>query len=101
MNSSPTTLQMLLGLYGYLVPILLYVMWSTLALYDLGRRDDLRTGALWVWAGAIFLVPFGAAVLYLLVGGSRLSSQSRMIGVLGGAGVYAVVLALAGALSSG
>lgn len=101
MNSSPTTLQMLLGLYGYLIPILLYVLWSTLALYDLGRREDLGTGALWGWTAVVFLVPFLGALLYLLIGGARLSSQSRMIGVLGGAGVYAVVLALAGALSSG
>lgn len=101
MNTAPTALQMVLGLYGYLVPILLYVMWSTLALHDMERRSELHAAAIWGWAGAIFLLPFVGALLYLLVGGARLSAQSRMISVLGGAGVYAVVVGLASILSSG
>ena len=44
----PSTLQMLLGLYAYLLPMLLYVLWSTLALWDLGQRNALSTAAVWI-----------------------------------------------------
>ena len=63
----PTVLQMLLGLYGYLLPTLLYVLWSTLALWDLGRRAEARPTFTWGWTLAIFLVPFVGAIAYLLL----------------------------------
>jgi len=58
----PGYLQMLLALYGYLLPLLLYVVWSTLALWDLGRREGLSAGAVWLWALAVFLLPFAGAL---------------------------------------
>ena len=38
----PANLQMILGLYAFLLPLLLYVVWTTLALWDLGRRPRRR-----------------------------------------------------------
>lgn len=94
----PTTLQMLLGFYGYLLPTLLYVLWTTIALWDLGRRTDLRPTAIWCWTVAIFLLPFIGPVAYLLVGGGQISTRVRVMTVGGGGSAYALVLLL-GALS--
>jgi Phospholipase_D-nuclease N-terminal len=94
----PGTLQMLLGLYGYLLPMLLYMVWSTLALWDLGRRDTVSSGAVWLWALAIFLLPFVGALGYLLLGGAQLGSRTRLVAVAGGAAIYALVLVVGSAL---
>ena len=93
----PSHLQMLLGLYAYLLPMLLYVLWSTLALWDLGRRDDLAGGAVWIWALLIFAVPFVGPVVYLFFGGARLAPRLKLL-ALGGGGAYALVLALGAAI---
>jgi Phospholipase_D-nuclease N-terminal len=89
----PGNLQMLLGLYAYLLPLLLYVLWSTLALWDLGRREELSTAAVWIWALLIFALPFAAALGYLFFGGARLAPRVKLL-ALGGGGAYLVVLAL-------
>ena len=34
--------QLVFALYGYLLPFVLYAAWTSLALWDLARRDDLR-----------------------------------------------------------
>ena len=38
----PGRFQMILGLYAFLLPLLLYVLWTTLAFWDLGRRAETR-----------------------------------------------------------
>jgi hypothetical protein len=93
--SLPTALQMLLGLYGYLLPTLLYVLWATLALWDLGRRSDLRPAAVWCWTLAIFLLPFVGPVAYLIAGGGQIPPRVRIMTVGGGASAYVLVLLLA------
>lgn len=89
----PTNLQMVLGLYAYLLPMLLYVLWSTLALWDLGRRQDLSTAKVWIWAALIFLLPFVAALGYLFFGGTQLAPRVKLL-ALGGGAAYLLVLAL-------
>ena len=90
--AAPSALQMLLGLYGYLLPLLLYVVWSALALWDIGRRKDLGTGAIWGWVLAVFAVPVLGAAAYLLFGGSQVSKPLKLATVAGGAAAYIVVL---------
>jgi hypothetical protein len=90
----PTLPQMLLGLYGYLLPVLLYVLWSTLALWDLGTRADLSRGAIWGWTLAVFLLPFAGPAAYLIAAGGRIPSRVRLASLGGGAAVYGVVLLL-------
>jgi hypothetical protein len=87
----PTHLQMLLGLYAYLLPLLLYVLWTTLALWDLGRRDDLGTAAVWLWVIAAFALPFAGPLAYLLFAGPKLAARVKLI-ALGGAVAYLLVL---------
>jgi hypothetical protein len=89
----PTLPQMLLGLYGYLLPVLLYVLWSTLALWDLGTRADLGRGAVWGWTLAVFLLPFAGPAAYLIASG-RIPSRIRLATLGGGAGIYGLVLLL-------
>ena len=89
----PSNLQMLLGLYAYVLPLLLYVLWSTLALWDLGHRNELAAPAVWIWALLIFALPFLGALAYLLFGGARLAPRIRLL-ALGGGAAYLLVLAL-------
>ena len=90
----PSTAQLLLGLYAYLLPLLLYVLWSTLALWDLGRRPDARPGVVWGWALAVFLLPFVGPAAYLLRGEHALPRPLRLASVGGGVAVYLIVLAV-------
>ncbi len=94
----PGLAQNLLGLYGFLLPVLLYVAWSTLALWDLGRRDDARGGAVWGWTLAVFGLPFVGALAYLLRGTRAVPRTLALAAVGGGIAVYAVVLLVGRAL---
>jgi hypothetical protein len=88
----PSNLQMLLGLYAVLLPMLLYVLWSTLALWDLFKRETLSNGAVWMWSLMIFLVPIAGALAYLLLGGAGIAPRSKLVAVGGGAALYGIVL---------
>ncbi len=88
----PGLLQMVLGLYGYLLPLLLYVLWTTLALWDISRRKELGTGGLWGWCAAIYLLPGLGALAYVLAGGGEIQPNVKMTAVLGGIALLVVVL---------
>ena len=90
----PSGFQMLLGFYGYLLPMLLYVLWTTLALWDLGKRSDLSRGAVWGWTLVLFLVPFLGPIVYLVASGSQIPARLRITALGGGAGAYVVVVLL-------
>lgn len=96
--TGPSFLQMLLGLYGFLLPLLLYVAWSSLALWDIGRRRELGTGAVWGWVLAIFAVPILGAAAYLLAGNGQISKPLKLATVGGGIAAYALVLVLGAAI---
>ena len=83
--TTPSFFVQLIALYAYLLPILLYVIWSALALVDLGRRENVPTAI-------VFLVPFLGAAAYLTVGGAQ-TSRSVKSTVLGG-GLVAYLLVL-------
>lgn len=87
----PSGLSILVALYGYLLPIMLYAAWSALAFADLGRRQVSRGTAVG-WIAVILLVPFFGALSYHLVGGSSLPRSVR--GVVIGGGLACVALAL-------
>jgi|SRR5579871_379870 len=89
----PGNLQMILGLYAYLLPLLLYVLWTTLALWDLGRRTDTSVAMTWVWVFVILALPFLGPLVYLFLGGSKLTPRIRWI-ALGAGAAYLLVLAL-------
>ncbi len=90
--TTPSFFVQLIALYAYLLPILLYVIWSALALVDLGRRENVPTARRALWAAIVFLVPFLGAAAYLTVGGAQ-TSRSVKSTVLGG-GLVAYLLVL-------
>jgi hypothetical protein len=96
----PSTWQTLLNLYGFLVPFMLYAAWSTLAFWDIGRREGLsRAGAIG-WIAAVLLAPFAGAAAYHLLGGSRVPGHLRAAIVGGGIAFYVLVL-IVGSLVGG
>jgi hypothetical protein len=88
----PSVLQLVLGLYGYLLPLLLYTLWTTLALWDIGHRKDLSPGAVWGWTLIVFLLPFLGPLVYLSFGHSQVGRTLKLVSVAGGAGLYVAVL---------
>lgn len=88
----PSGWHVLLSLYGYFLPIMLYAAWSTLAFWDLGRREQLSRGAAFGWMAVVLVVPFFGALAYHVVGGSTVSKPLRAAVVGGGLALVALVL---------
>jgi hypothetical protein len=74
------------GLYDYLVPIMLYCAWSTLAFLDLARGDwtGAGRGRSIRWAAVVLAIPALGAVGYLTLGRSGISRGVRLGAVAGG-----------------
>lgn len=84
----------LFGVYDYLLPLMLYCAWSTVALVDLAERAETDRPLATRWAAAILLLPVVGAAGYLLAGRSTLSRVSRHASLLGGLGLVAAAYAL-------
>jgi Phospholipase_D-nuclease N-terminal len=89
----PSNFQMILGLYAFLLPLLLYVLWTTLTLWDLGRRTEMTATRTWIWSILILALPFVGALAYLFLSRTRLTSRIKLI-ALGGGAAYLLILAL-------
>jgi hypothetical protein len=92
--------QLVFALYGYLLPFVLYAAWTSLALWDLARRDDLGRGAAIGWIAVILLVPFLGVIAYHVLGRPKLPAWLRAAVVGGGLVAYLVILGI-GALLGG
>jgi plastocyanin len=92
--------QLVFALYGYLLPFVLYAAWTSLALWDLARRDDLSRGAAVGWIAVVLLVPFLGVIAYHVLGRPTLPAWLRAAVVGGGLVAYLVVLGV-GALLGG
>lgn len=90
----PSGWQILVSLYGYFLPIMLYAAWATLGFWDLGRREGLSKAAAFGWTAAILLVPFFGGLAYHVVGGSTISKSLRTALVGGGLALVVVVFAI-------
>lgn len=86
---------LVLSTYAYLLPLVLYAAWVSIAMWDLVRRTDLSTGARVGWMAAILIVPLLGPVAYYAVGRSPIPGALRLMLVGGGLMVYAAVAALA------
>jgi hypothetical protein len=84
----------LFGVFDYLVPIMLYCGWSTVAFLDLADRAEQEPAVASKWAAAVLLVPAAGAAAYLLVGRSRLTRSARLATVGGGLLVVALAAIL-------
>ena len=85
-------LMALIGLYGYILPLVLYAAWVAISLWDLVRREELAAGTRYGWMTAVLLVPFLGPVLYLLAGRSPIPRGTRLFLVFGALAVYLVIL---------
>ena len=88
-------LSTLLGLYGYVLPLVLYASWVAISLWDLVRRESLTDGRRIAWMTAVLLVPFLGPPIYLLAGRSAISRPVRLFLVFGALAIYLVVAAAA------
>jgi hypothetical protein len=79
--------SVLFGVYDYLLPIMLYCAWSTLAFLDLARAGDTNRARTRYWSAAILVLPMAGAAGYLLLGGSAIPRLARIAVVAGGAAV--------------
>lgn len=79
---------LLVGLYGYVLPLVLYTAWVSVALWDLVRREGLATGARIGWMLGVLLVPLAGPVGYLAFGGSPIQRSVRVTLVAGGLVAY-------------
>ena len=92
--------QLVFALYGYLLPFVLYAAWTSLAFWDLARRDDLGRGAVLAWIAVVLLVPFLGVIAYHALGRPKLPGWLRAAVVGGGVAAYLVILGI-GALLGG
>lgn len=87
-----STIGGVVGLYAYVLPMVLYAAWVGIALWEIIKRDDLSRGAGIGWMFAIFLVPFLGVIAYYVFGRSKIPAVYRWVMVLGGMGTYAAFL---------
>jgi plastocyanin len=92
--------QLAFALYGYLLPFVLYAAWTSLALWDLARREDLGRGAAIAWIAVVLLVPFLGVIAYHTLGRPKLPAWLRAAVIGGGLAAYLIVLGV-GALLGG
>lgn len=94
----PTPWQLLFGLYGYLLPLVLLAAWVSLAFWDLARRDDLGRGTAVTWVAAILLVPFLGVIAYHAFAARTIAGWLRVAMVGGGLLAYVAIVALGAAI---
>jgi hypothetical protein len=93
-SGGAAVLQILLGLYGDLLPIAIYAAWLALGFWDLARNEKLSTPARLSWMAALVAVPILGPVAYYLFGRSQLSRSFRLMFVLGAPVLYLAVTGL-------
>jgi hypothetical protein len=91
---------LLLGVYVYALPIVLYCAWVSIAMWDLARQDAVPNGRRAVWMIVVLAVPVLGPVGYFALGRSPIQPALRFTLVVGGLLVYAALAALAFALAT-
>jgi hypothetical protein len=86
--------SLLIGLYGYILPFVLYATWVAVATWDLIRRDAEAIPGRAAWMGAVLLVPFVGPLLYFAFGGSQIPVQLRLVLTAGGVTAYLIFVVL-------
>lgn len=87
--------SLVLGLYAYVLPGLLYAAWLTIALWDLIRQESAPIPFRARWMAVVILVPLLGPILYYALGRSPIPKQLRLMLVVGGTLAYAAIVALA------
>lgn len=90
-----STLTTVLGLYGYVFPLVLYASWVAIALWDLVRRDGLSDRRRIAWMFVVLVLPLVGPIGYFAFGGSSIGRSVRWFLIAGGMAIYVAVAALA------
>jgi plastocyanin len=88
----------LVGLYAYALPLILYTAWVSIALWDLVRQEAVPNRTRVLWMMVVLLVPLLGPIAYYVLGHSPIQRSLRVMLVAGGLAIYAAVTALAIAL---
>jgi hypothetical protein len=86
--------SLLLGLYGYILPFVLYAAWVSIAIWDLIRRNSESVSNRALWMAVVILVPFFGPLLYFGFGGSPIPAQLRLVLTAGGITAYLIFVLL-------
>jgi hypothetical protein len=94
--AAPTWWGLLLATYAYLLPLVLYVAWVSIAIWDLIRQDEAVPNRRRIaWMAAVLVVPLLGPILYYVVGRSPIPRSLRTMLVAGGLGIYILLAVLA------
>jgi hypothetical protein len=90
--------SLLIGLYGYVLPGILYGAWVTIALWDVIRQESQPISFRARWMAVVLLVPFAGPLFYFAFGHSPIPSQLRLMLTAGGLVATLAISALAALL---
>jgi hypothetical protein len=85
---------LLVGLYGYVLPFVLYATWVAVAMWDLIRQESAPLPHRTRWMLVVLVVPFVGPLLYFAFGRSPIPRQLRLVLTAGGIVVYLLFLGL-------
>ena len=91
----------LIGLYAYVLPLILYSAWVSIALWDLVRQEAVPNRTRILWMLVVLVVPLAGPIAYYALGRSPIQRSLRVTLVVGGLAVYAGLTALAIGLGPG
>ena len=81
----------LIGLYAYALPLILYSAWISIALWDLVRQEAVPNRTRVLWMVAVLAVPLIGPIAYYAFGDSPIQRSLRVMIVAGGLGIYAAL----------
>jgi hypothetical protein len=91
---APTWWGLLLATYAYLLPLILYVAWVSIAIWDLVRQEGATNRRRIGWMAVVLVVPLLGPILYYVMGRSPIPRSLRTMLVAGGLGIYILLAAL-------
>jgi hypothetical protein len=84
----------LIGLYAYALPLILYSAWISIALWDLVRQEAVPNGVRIAWMAGVIAVPVLGPIAYYAFGRSPIQRSLRVMLVAGGLAIYLVLAAI-------
>jgi hypothetical protein len=84
-----------IGLYAYVLPLILYSAWVSIALWDLVRQDAVPNRTRVLWMLIVLVIPLAGPIAYYAFGRSPIQRSLRLMLVAGGLAIYVALTALA------
>jgi plastocyanin len=93
--AAPTWWSLLLSTFAYVLPLVLYVAWVSIAIWDLIRQESESTRRRLWWMVVILIVPFIGPLLYFAFGRSPIPGSLRLMLTAWAFLIYVAIAALA------